>query len=61
MEVDGFSYHKAGTGQAERDCMKNHIMELYGLPLVRFSTVGSGETDIIGRIFGDVNPCELPG
>lgn len=43
IEVDGFSYHKDGTKQAERDKLKNHILEVYGLPLLRFSTNGSGE------------------
>lgn len=43
IEVDGFKYHKAGTRQAERDKLKNHIMEIYKLPLLRFATNGSGE------------------
>lgn len=43
IEVDGFRYHKDGTKQAERDKLKNHILEVYGLPLLRFSTNGSGE------------------
>lgn len=45
IEVDGFHYHKDGTKQAERDKLKNHILEVYGLPLVRFSTNGSGEKE----------------
>ena len=45
IEVDGFHYHKDGTKQAERDKLKNHILEVYGLPLLRFSTNGSGEKD----------------
>lgn len=45
IEVDGFHYHKDGTKQAERDKLKNHILEIYGLPLVRFSTNGSGEKE----------------
>ena len=44
IEVDGFSYHKDGTKQAERDKIKNHIMDVYGLPLLRFSTNGSSES-----------------
>lgn len=43
IEVDGFHYHKTGTPQYERDRMKNHILELYGIPLLRFATNGSGE------------------
>ena len=45
IEVDGFHYHKDGTKQAERDKLKNHSLEIYGLPLVRFSTNGSGEKE----------------
>ena len=51
VEVDGYEYHKAGTEQAERDRMKDRIMELYGVPLVRCATNGSGEREkIVGRL-----------
>lgn len=43
IEVDGFHYHKPGTLQYEHDRMKDHILELYGIPLLRFATNGSGE------------------
>jgi superfamily I DNA and/or RNA helicase len=43
IEVDGFKHHKAGTAQSERDEMKNGILKKYELPLLRFSTTGSGE------------------
>lgn len=43
IEVDGYSYHKEDTVQASRDLLKNHIMELYEIPLLRFKTNGSGE------------------
>ena len=43
IEVDGYEYHKEDTVQASRDLMKNHIMELYEIPLLRFKTNGSGE------------------
>ncbi len=45
IEVDGFHYHKEGTRQAERDKLKNHILEVYHLPLLRFTTNGSGERE----------------
>lgn len=45
IEVDGFNFHKAGTRQAERDKMKNHILELYEIPYLRFATNGSGEKE----------------
>ena len=43
IEVDGFHYHKPGTRQHERDKMKNRILELYGIPFLRFPTNGSEE------------------
>jgi len=43
IEVDGFANHKDGTKQAERDRMKDKILEKYGLPLLRFATNGSNE------------------
>lgn len=45
VEVDGFHYHKDGTKQAERDKMKNHILDLYEIPYLRFATNGSGEKE----------------
>ena len=47
IEVDGQEYHKEGTVQAERDHMKNHILKLYGIPIIRCRTNGSGEEEII--------------
>ena len=47
IEVDGYEYHKEDTVQASRDLLKNHIMELYGIPLLRFKTNGSGEKEKI--------------
>ena len=45
VEVDGYAYHKADTIQASRDLLKNHILELYEIPLLRFKTNGSGEKE----------------
>lgn len=47
IEIDGVSYHAAGTKQAERDMMKNTILEKYGLPLLRIRT---NESNIENRI-----------
>lgn len=47
IETDGYIYHKSGTKQSERDAKKDHILELYGIPLVRLSTVGSNEKRVI--------------
>ena len=45
IEVDGFAHHKKGTRQAERDEMKDKILEKYDLPLLRFATNGSNEKE----------------
>ncbi len=47
IEVDGYEYHKEDTVQASRDLLKNHIMKLYEIPLLRFKTNGSGEKEKI--------------
>ena len=49
IEVDGFYYHRDGTRQAERDALKDHILEVYGLPLLRFKTNGSGEREMLSK------------
>lgn len=47
VEVDGHKYHKKGTRQSERDLLKNHILELCNITLLRLSTTGSGEKEKI--------------
>lgn len=49
IEVDGFYYHKPGTQQHERDKMKNHIFNIYGIPLLRLPTNGSNEIAHVER------------
>ena len=57
IEVDGWKYHHEGTVQAERDKKKNSILEKYELPLMRFTTNGSGEKErfinMLNSITGD--------
>lgn len=43
IETDGYNFHNDETDQHRRDEMKDHILEVYGLPLLRLSTIGSGE------------------
>jgi len=43
IEVDGTSFHAPGSRQAERDRMKNSILQKCGLPLLRIRTDESGE------------------
>lgn len=47
VEVDGFHFHKDGTEQAKRDLIKNNILKLYEIPLLRLCTNGSGEREIL--------------
>ncbi|WP_215222677.1 AAA domain-containing protein [Echinicola shivajiensis] len=54
VEVDGYGYHKEGTRQAKRDKMKNTILEKYGLPLLRFTTNGSNEKEILMNKLADI-------
>lgn len=51
IEVDGYWFHKEGTQQAERDLLKNHILEVKQLPLIRFATNGSREKEkLVGKL-----------
>lgn len=54
VEVDGYHYHKTGTKQAERDIMKNHILDLYNIPYIRFATNGSREKELL---IEELNRC----
>lgn len=47
IESDGYKFHKVGTVQAARDRLKDHILELYQIPMLRFKTNGSGEKEKI--------------
>lgn len=51
IEVDGFAYHQANEKQLERDNVKNNVLQKYNIPIVRFSTVGSGEKEkLVGAL-----------
>lgn len=43
IETDGYTYHNDEAEQHQRDLMKNHILEVYNLPLLRLKTNESGE------------------
>jgi len=45
IEVDGFEFHKQGTQQAERDKMKDKILDKYNFPILRFRTNDSNERE----------------
>jgi superfamily I DNA and/or RNA helicase len=52
IEIDGYSFHKEGTTQHERDKLKNHILEVSGIGLLRLSTNGSGEKEKVLKAMG---------
>ena len=52
IEIDGYSFHKEGTIQHERDKMKDHILEKSGIGLLRLSTNGSGEREKLLKAIG---------
>jgi len=45
IEVDGFEFHKDGTMQADRDKMKDRILDKFNFPLLRFRTNESNEKE----------------
>ena len=47
IETDGYSYHNDETEQHKRDLLKNRILEVYGLPLLRLKTNESNEKEKI--------------
>ncbi|MNO03009.1 hypothetical protein D3C81_2235980 [compost metagenome] len=47
VEVDGYKYHENNPAQLKRDKMKDEILSRYDIPILRFSTVGSGEEKIL--------------
>jgi hypothetical protein len=47
VEVDGWAFHRPGSLQAVRDEIKNAVFQRAGLSLVRLSTTGSSEAQII--------------
>ena len=47
IEIDGATYHQAGSKQISRDNIKNTIFEKYNLPLIRFSTKDNVNAQIV--------------
>jgi superfamily I DNA and/or RNA helicase len=45
IEVDGYEFHKEGTKQANRDRMKDQILDKYNFPILRFRTNESNEKE----------------
>lgn len=47
IEVDEYKYHREDNKQKERDILKNNILSKYNIPLIRLTTNGSREENII--------------
>jgi hypothetical protein len=43
IEVDGFAFHENNPTQLKRDAMKDEILRVHDMPLLRLPTTGSGE------------------
>lgn len=54
IEVDGTKYHAEGSRQAERDAMKNSVLDKCGIPILRIRTNESGEESRIISVLRDV-------
>jgi len=59
IEVDGFEFHKQGTRQAERDKMKDKILEKYDFPLLRFRTNESNEKEKLTNKLNELQKATL--
>ena len=54
IEVDGWNFHKKGSRQAQRDELKNSLLPKCGLQLLRISTTGSSEKELIEKHLKEV-------
>jgi len=54
IEVDGYKFHELNEKQRERDENKNSVLRKMAIPLLRFSTVGSGEREKLNRALDDI-------
>jgi Protein of unknown function (DUF2726) len=43
IEVDGFAFHENNPGQRKRDEIKDEILRIHQMPLLRLATTGSSE------------------
>jgi len=54
IEVDGYKFHELNEKQKIRDIHKNNILEKLSLPLLRLSTVESGEKEKIKSALNNI-------
>ena len=50
VEVDGWKFHQESEAQKVRDGLKNHVLELMGLRLIRLSTVMTLNEEVLKNI-----------
>jgi hypothetical protein len=53
IEVDGFTFHEDNPAQLRRDEIKNEILRVHQMPLLRLPTTGSGEDQRIRQALDD--------
>lgn len=53
IEVDGFAYHENNPEQLKRDTIKNEILRIHNMPLLRLASTGSGEQQRIREALTD--------
>jgi hypothetical protein len=49
IEVDGFAFHENNPAQLKRDTLKNEILQIHEMLLLRLATTGSGKDQRIRR------------
>lgn len=54
IEIDGFSFHKKGSKQYNRDQVKNKIFEANGIKLIRFSSVELFDKNIVRNYLDEI-------
>jgi RecA/RadA recombinase len=54
VEIDGWTFHRPGTIQSERDKVKNSVFKCIDLRLVRLSTTGSSEEGVIENALREI-------
>ena len=54
VEVDGFAFHN-NEKQQERDQVKNTILAKYSIPILRLSTIGSGEKQKLTNALDEID------
>ncbi len=55
IEVDGYAFHREGSRQAERDVLKDSVLNKAEIPILRLSTTGSNERDRIKNKLKEVS------